>query len=145
MSTYAGVEHLCVGKANVEQTVAFEERAASLEYDNGLSRVEAEARATAEFPDLPDFLRRVQWASVVNGGSQWLGLQLNSRRQIGLDVATFRSWVECGRLPKPLPDCGKFDLKAIDVALDRISGLGNVSNALDAWREWRAGERSYAD
>ena len=57
--------------------------------------------------------------------------------QIGLDVATFRSWVECGRLPKPLPDCGKYDLKAIDAALDRISGLGNAGNALDAWRERR--------
>jgi hypothetical protein len=62
---------------------------------------------------------------------------------IGLDLATFRSWVECGRLPKPLPDCGKFDLKAVDVALDRISGLGNSSNALDAWRERRHGGRSY--
>ena len=56
---------------------------------------------------------------------------------IGLDLATFRSWVGCGRMPKPLPDCGKFDLKAIDAALDRISGLGSASNALDAWRERR--------
>jgi hypothetical protein len=64
--------------------------------------------------------------------------------QIGLDLATFRSWVGCGRLPKPLPDCGKFDLKAIDAALDRISGLGNSSNALDAWRERRTVGRSSA-
>ena len=33
---------------------------------------------------------------------------------IGLDVATFRAWVECGRLPKPLPDVGLFYLKALD-------------------------------
>ena len=38
----------------------FEERAAILEYDGGLTRAEAEARAAAEFPELPDFLRRVQ-------------------------------------------------------------------------------------
>ena len=38
----------------------FEERAGILEYDGGLSRTEAEARAAAEFPELPDFLRRVQ-------------------------------------------------------------------------------------
>jgi hypothetical protein len=38
----------------------FEERAAILEHDGGFSRAEAEARATAEFPELPDFLRRVQ-------------------------------------------------------------------------------------
>ena len=53
---------------------------------------------------------------------------------IGLDEATFKSWVASGRLPKPIPDCGKYDLKAIDAALDRISGLGGPSNALDAWK-----------
>src|SRR5262249_41152564 len=37
-----------------------EERAAILEYDGGLSRAEAEANAAAEFPELPDFLRRVR-------------------------------------------------------------------------------------
>jgi hypothetical protein len=37
-------------------------------------------------------------------------------------------------LPKPLPDCGKYDLKAIDQAIDKISGLGGATNALDAWR-----------
>jgi hypothetical protein len=53
---------------------------------------------------------------------------------IGLELATFRAWVESGRLPKAIPDCGKFDLRAIDAALDKISGLGGSSNALDAWR-----------
>jgi hypothetical protein len=33
-----------------------------------------------------------------------------------------------------IPECGKFDLKAIDAAIDRISGLGSAANALDAWR-----------
>ena len=56
--------------------------------------------------------------------------------QIGLDLATFRSWVGCGR--------GKFDLKAINAALDRISGLGNSNNALDTWREQRTARRSNA-
>ena len=53
---------------------------------------------------------------------------------IGLDVATFRAWVDAGKLPKPLPDCGKYDLKACDAALDRVSGLSGASNALDAWK-----------
>jgi hypothetical protein len=52
----------------------------------------------------------------------------------GLDLATFKAWVACGKLPKPLPDCGKYDLKAIDAAIDRVSGLGGPSNALDAWK-----------
>jgi hypothetical protein len=58
----------------------------------------------------------------------------HAAEQIGLDLATFRAWVKSGRLPKPIADCGKYDLKAIDAALDRISGLGSASNALDAWR-----------
>jgi integrase len=57
---------------------------------------------------------------------------------IGLDLATFRICVEGGRLPKPLVDCGKFDLKAIDAALDCLSGLGSSSDALDLWlrQDW---------
>jgi hypothetical protein len=53
---------------------------------------------------------------------------------VGLDVATFRAWVSSGRLPGPIADCGKYDLKAIDAAIDRVSGLGSPNNALDAWR-----------
>jgi hypothetical protein len=54
--------------------------------------------------------------------------------ETGIPLATFRSWVEIGRLPKPLPDIDKYDMKAIDQAIDRISGLGSGGNALDAWR-----------
>jgi hypothetical protein len=43
--------------------------------------------------------------------------------QIGLDLATFRTWVAAGRLPYALPDCGKYDMKAIHLALDRMSGI----------------------
>jgi hypothetical protein len=64
-----------------------------------------------------------------------LATETQAAEEVGLDLATFREWVKCGRLPKPLPDCNKYDLKAIDAALDRISGLGQPSNVLDAWRE----------
>jgi excisionase family DNA binding protein len=60
---------------------------------------------------------------------------------VGLSLATFRAWVSSGRLPGPIPECGKFDVKAIDAALDRISGLGGSANALDAWRA-RGGARN---
>lgn len=53
---------------------------------------------------------------------------------VGLDLATFRAWVAGGKLPKPLEGCNKYDLKAIDAAIDRVSGLGGPANALDAWR-----------
>ena len=64
-----------------------------------------------------------------------LASEQRAAEEVGLDVATFRAWVKCGKLPKPLPDCGKFDLRAIDAALDRISGLSTPANALDAWRD----------
>ena len=60
---------------------------------------------------------------------------------VGIELATFRHWVTSGRLPKPLPDCRLFDLKAIDAALDRLSGLNSPANALDAWL---ASESSHA-
>ncbi|MGC1345086.1 MAG: hypothetical protein WA863_03070 [Methyloceanibacter sp.] len=41
-----------------DAVVAFEERAAILEYDAGLTRAEAEALAAKEFPELPAFLDR---------------------------------------------------------------------------------------
>ena len=58
MSTYAENEHLCAREA--DQRVANEERAAIKEYDGGLSQTEAEGAAAAEFPEMPDFLRRQQ-------------------------------------------------------------------------------------
>jgi hypothetical protein len=54
--------------------------------------------------------------------------------EIGIPLATFRAWVAAGRLPQAIPDIGKWDLRAIDAALDRISLLGSATNALDAWR-----------
>jgi hypothetical protein len=78
--------------------------------------------------------RRGYW-----GPTARLATEKDAADYIGLGLATFRSWVEYGRLPKPLVDCGKFDLKAIDAALDRISGLGSSSNTLDAWLRRRAG------
>ena len=53
---------------------------------------------------------------------------------VGIPLATFHAWVEAGRLPRPLPDVGLWDTKALDAAVDRISGLGGPSNALDNWR-----------
>ncbi|MEC9369539.1 MAG: hypothetical protein VX871_12705 [Pseudomonadota bacterium] len=57
--------------------------------------------------------------------------------EIGCDLATFRSWVAGQRLPKPLAECGLYDMRAIDAALDRMSGIGLASNTLDSWRAKR--------
>jgi hypothetical protein len=75
-----------------------------------------------------------------------LATEKEAAEAVGLELATFKSWVDCGRLPKPLPDCGKYDLKAIDAALDGISGisgLGSPTNSLDAWRTTRGAKNAH--
>jgi GYF domain 2 len=52
-----------------------------------------------------------------------LASEREAAAQIGLDLATFRAWVAEGRLPRALPDCGKYDMKAIHLVLDRMSGI----------------------
>jgi hypothetical protein len=41
----------------------------------------------------------------------------------GLVPATFSQWVAAGRLPGPLPGTRRWDRKAIDLALDKLSGI----------------------
>lgn len=41
----------------------------------------------------------------------------------GLTPGGFRQWVAIGRLPTSLPGTHRWDRKAIDFALDRLSGL----------------------
>lgn len=57
-----------------------------------------------------------------------------------LSPTTFSNWVRSGMLPPPLPGTTRWDLKAIDFALDAISGLQpkQESSALDEWRANRA-------
>lgn len=57
---------------------------------------------------------------------------------------TFSKWVAEGRIPKPLPGTRRWDRKALDLALDKLSGIVAPSvvpsaNA-DAEEEW---ERKY--
>jgi predicted DNA-binding transcriptional regulator AlpA len=57
-----------------------------------------------------------------------------------ISPTTFSNWVRMGKLPPPLPRTTRWDLKAIDVALDAMSGLQpqQEASALDKWREKRA-------
>lgn len=55
----ADVAHFSGTETEVADGVAeAEERAAILEFDGGLTRAEAEAQASYEFPEMPEFLRR---------------------------------------------------------------------------------------
>jgi hypothetical protein len=42
---------------------------------------------------------------------------------LGLTPATFSKWVSSGKAPPPLPGTRRWDRKAIDLALDKISGI----------------------
>ena len=59
-----------------------------------------------------------------------LASEVQAAAHIGLDLATFRAWAAAGRLPHALPDCGKYDMKAMHLALDRMSGIASRENGL---------------
>jgi hypothetical protein len=58
----------------------------------------------------------------------------------GISAQAFSTWVRAGRLPAPIAGTYRWDLKAIDAALDSASGLSksNSSSPLDEWRASRA-------
>ena len=56
-----------------------------------------------------------------------------------LSTQSFSAWVSAGRLPAPIPGTNRWDLKALDLALDNLSGISDSeSSALDFWRTTRA-------
>jgi len=61
---------------------------------------------------------------------------------LGLPPSLFRDLVATGRLPGPVPDVGLYDVKALDAACDRLSGLSGAGQpavgALDQWLEKRS-------
>ncbi len=57
-----------------------------------------------------------------------------------LTPAGFSAWVRSGRLPGPIPGTRRWDRRALDAALDRLSGLDHSDDggsALDAWKAKR--------
>ncbi len=68
--------------------------------------------------------------------SKRLLTEAQAAAEIGIELATFRHLVATGRLPKPLPELDLYHMRAIDAALDRMSGIG--CHGLDRWRETRA-------
>jgi hypothetical protein len=61
----------------------------------------------------------------------------------GLSPAGFDEWVKRGIVPGPIPGTQRWDRKAIDLALDRASGIrqetGQAEAAYESWRRTRAG------
>lgn len=65
---------------------------------------------------------------------------------LGLTPATFAKWVAEGRIPKPLPGTRRWDRRAIDIALDKLSGTVAPSivpdeDPFEAWKRQNAAEQ----
>jgi hypothetical protein len=52
-------------------------------------------------------------------------------------VAAFRAWVRKGIMPPPLPGTHRYDRKAIDAALDRLSGLSTNMTEPSEYEAWK--------
>lgn len=53
-----------------------------------------------------------------------------------LSLSSFSQWIRLGRLPGPLVGTARWDIRAIDVFLDKASGVvpkEAAANALDQW------------
>lgn len=62
----------------------------------------------------------------------------------GITLATLSKWVTEGRLPPPLPGTRRWDRKALDLALDKLSGIeAPLSKEDAAEREWQAWHAEY--
>ncbi len=58
----------------------------------------------------------------------------------GLAPEGFDEWVKRGIVPGPIPGTQRWDRRAIDLALDRASGIDTVKkSALDEWKARREG------
>jgi hypothetical protein len=58
---------------------------------------------------------------------------------LSLSLAGFDAWVAQGLIPGPIPGTKRWDRKAIDLALDRASGLESPS----PFEEWKRGRRAH--
>ena len=54
----------------------------------------------------------------------------------GLSKEGFDEWVKRGLVPGPIAGTQRWDLKAIDFALDRASGLRHPDESLSPFAEW---------
>jgi hypothetical protein len=54
----------------------------------------------------------------------------------GLSCQGFSEWVKSGRLPESIVGTARWDLRAIDAALDSLSGIGSYKEE-DTFDKWK--------
>ncbi len=55
----------------------------------------------------------------------------------GISISTFADWQRRGIIPKALPATHRWDRRALDLALDKVSGLATVSEPTSAYDQWK--------
>jgi hypothetical protein len=55
-------------------------------------------------------------------------------------TSAFKDWVRKGIMPKPIPGTHRYDRKAIDSALDRMSGLSPTVPEQSDYGAWKQRE-----
>ncbi len=66
-------------------------------------------------------------------------------RHCGVSVSAYRQWMARGLVPGYLPGTRRIDLRALDAALDKLSGLEQHDDPFENWisqRERRRADRS---
>jgi hypothetical protein len=58
-------------------------------------------------------------------------------------LSAFNDWIRRGIMPGPIPGTHKWDRKAIDAALDRLSGLQpTIEPQMSPYDEWKVSENA---
>jgi excisionase family DNA binding protein len=56
----------------------------------------------------------------------------------GISESAFRDWIQKGIVPGPWPGTHRYDRRAIDAALDKISNIRTATSPYDDWKVKRA-------
>ncbi len=62
---------------------------------------------------------------------------------VGISQSTFCAWVRKGLVPGPWPGTRKYDRKALEQALDKLSDIA-VTNSHSAYDDWKAKQNADA-
>ena len=60
----------------------------------------------------------------------------------GTSTATFAKWVVAGILPSTVSITGRYDMRALDAALDKLSGIKSIEQPEDSFDAWKRGRNA---
>jgi len=63
----------------------------------------------------------------------------------GVSRATYRAWLDKGLLPKAIRGTRRYDKKALDDALDKLSGISDDAEQCNDYDAWKANNASQTE